>query len=232
MELLKLEQVSIAYDTEKEYAARDVSFSVCSGDYLCLIGSNGSGKSTLIKGIVGLVPITKGKIQHYLSKNEYAYLSQYNMIEQSFPATVMEVVLSGTQQQKKQFPFYTKADKMAAKEAMEMFGVSSFAERRIGNLSGGQQQRVLLARAFCRKPKLLILDEPCTGLDPVMTKEFYEILKYLNEKEQITIVMASHDMDQVEYYANRVIVLNQTVEFDGTVDQWKTNGIGGGHDHG
>ncbi|HIQ99430.1 MAG TPA: ABC transporter ATP-binding protein [Candidatus Scybalocola faecavium] len=221
MELLTVDHVSIAYDNERDFAVEDVSFTVKEGEYICLIGSNGSGKSTLLKGITGLVRVTRGNIIYQVKKDEYAYLSQSHLIDRNFPATVYEVILSGTQRQDKWTPFYTKADKKMASRAMEMFGVTQFKDRRIGHLSGGQQQRVLLARAFCRHPKLLLLDEPCAGLDPVMTKEFYELLDRLNKQEKIAILMASHDMDQVETYGSRVIVMNQTVEFDGTVDQWR-----------
>lgn len=172
MELLTVDHVSIAYDNERDFAVEDVSFTVKEGEYICLIGSNGSGKSTLLKGITGLVRVTRGNIIYQVKKDEYAYLSQSHLIDRNFPATVYEVILSGTQRQDKWTPFYTKADKKMASRAMEMFGVTQFKDRRIGHLSGGQQQRVLLARAFCRHPKLLLLDEPCAGLDPVMTKEF------------------------------------------------------------
>ncbi len=221
MDLLTLDQVSITYDNERDFAVENVSFTVKEGEYICLIGSNGSGKSTLLKGITGLVPLTYGTIRRYLGPDEYGYLSQYHMIDRNFPATVYEVILSGTQSREKRFPFYTKEDKKLAAKAMEMFGVEAFRAKRIGHLSGGQQQRVLLARAFCKSPKMLLLDEPCAGLDPVITKEFYEILARLNSEENIAIVMASHDMEQVENYAKRVIVMDQTVEFDGSVTQWK-----------
>lgn len=222
MDLLTLDRVSIVYDNEREFAVENVSFSVCEGEYICLVGSNGSGKSTLLKGITGLTPLRGGKIHRYLKPDEYGYLSQYHMIDRNFPATVYEVILSGTQSREKHCPFYTKEDKKLAQKAMDMFGVKSFKSKRIGHLSGGQQQRVLLARAFCKSPKMLLLDEPCAGLDPVITKEFYEILARLNDEEHIAILMASHDMDQVENYAKRVIVMDQSVEFDGSVEQWQS----------
>lgn len=220
MELLRLEDVSIAYEHEKRYAVENVSFSVESGEYVCLIGHNGSGKSTLMKGIVGLVPVTKGKIIRHIEPEEYAYMAQIQMIDKNFPATVQEIVLSGTQRRGLRLPFYTKKDRATAAAAMETFDITGLADKRIGNLSGGQQQRVLLARAFCRHPKLLILDEPCAGLDPAITEEFYKLLSQYNKQSRITILMASHDMEQVEAYASRVIVMNQTVEYDGSSATW------------
>ncbi len=227
MELLTLKQVSIAYDNERRFAVENVSFTVNEGEYICLIGSNGSGKSTLLKGITGLVPVTSGTVTRHIRQGQYGYLSQSHMIGPNFPATVYEVILSGTQSREKHLPFYTKQDRKLAQRAMEMFGVSDYRSRRIGHLSGGQQQRVLLARAFCTSPKLLLLDEPCAGLDPVITREFYELLARLNKEEHIAILMASHDLEQVESYAGRVIVMNQTVEFDGTVDAWKEAAVKG-----
>lgn len=220
MELLKVENVSIAYDHERDFAVENVSFSVRDGEYICIVGSNGSGKSTLIKGIAGLIGVSRGSIHRPLPIEGYAYLSQNHMIDKDFPATVAEVVLSGTQKQGKRLPFYTRSNRKTAAQVMAMMGIDEFAGRRIGNLSGGQQQRVLLARAFCRDPKLLLLDEPCAGLDPAMTREFYDILDRLNREKHIAVLMVSHDLEQVRQYAHRVIVMDQTVEFDGTRDEW------------
>lgn len=220
MNILNIEHVSIAYDREKDFAVEDVSLQVDQGEYVCLIGSNGSGKSTLLKGIVGLAPVTKGHITLNIPPDKYAYMGQVNQIEKNFPATVWEVVLSGTQKQGSGIPFYKSKDKEIARWAMETFEVESMAGKRIGHLSGGQQQRVLLARAFCRNPQLLILDEPCAGLDPEITADFYQLLGKLNEEKDVTIVMASHDMGQVATSATRIIVMNRTKEFDGSNSEW------------
>lgn len=225
MNMLEVKNVFIAYEHEKYYAVEDVSFKIEDGEYVCLVGSNGSGKSTLMKGIVGLVPVTKGEVIKGISPEEYAYMGQVNMIDKHFPATVWEVVLSGTQNIGGKSLFYSKKNKATAKEAMATFEIEDLAQRRIGNLSGGQLQRVLLARAFCRNPKLLILDEPCAGLDPVITDEFYKLLGKLNKTKNLTILMASHDMEQVESYASRVIVMNQTKEFDGSIQTWKERDV-------
>ena len=119
--ILDIDHVSIAYDRSQEYAVEDVSFSVHRGEYVCLIGSNGSGKSTLMKSIVGLVPISKGSVNLKIAPDAFAYMGQINQIEKGFPATVWEVVLSGTQKREKRLPFYTKKDKETARQAMETF---------------------------------------------------------------------------------------------------------------
>ncbi len=221
MSLLEIRDVSVAYDYEREYAIEHVSFAIDDGEYVCLIGSNGSGKSTLLKGLVGLVPLSKGEVDRHISLEQCAYMGQDNLIEKDFPATAWEVVLSGTQKRDRVFPFYTKRDRQKAQEALEIFEVSDLGAKRIGNLSGGQQRRVLLARAFCRDPKLLILDEPCAGLDPAITEEFYGLLGRLNRERHMTILMASHDLEQVASCATRVIVMNRTIEFDGSIEKWK-----------
>lgn len=233
MAILEVRDVSIIYSDDGRVAVEHASFKIEAGEYACMIGSNGSGKSTLVKGIVGLVPVTSGEIIHALTPQQYAYLSQVTDIERDFPATVREVVLTGMQRSGRRFPFYTKEDRRRGAEAMETLGIADLADYRIGNLSGGQKQRVLLARAFCRNPKLLILDEPCAGLDPAITAEFYELINTFNKKHGVTILMVSHDLEQVEQYASHIIMMNQTVEFDGDNHAWCHRcAEEGGHYHG
>ena len=233
MAILEVKDVSIIYSDDKRVAVEHTSFKIEEGEYACMIGSNGSGKSTLVKGIVGLVPVTSGQIICELAPHQYAYLSQVTDIERDFPATVWEVVLTGLQKSGRRFPFYTKEDKRRAAAAMDTLNISELADYRIGNLSGGQKQRVLLARALCREPKLLILDEPCAGLDPAITAEFYELLDTINKKQGVTILMVSHDLEQVEQYAGHIIMMNQTVEFDGDNEAWcRRCEMEGGHYHG
>lgn len=197
-----------------------VSFELKSGEILCLIGANGSGKSTLIKGILGLMPVSKGKIELMCGRDRLAYLAQLNTAERDFPATVKEIVLSGTQTPGFKLPFYTKEDRQRAEEAMRLLKIDEFASRRIGNLSGGQQQRVLLARAMARRPEVLILDEPCSALDPAITKELYDLFDLLRDTMGLSILISTHDWDYVARSGDRVLVLNQEVEFIGEKDEW------------
>ena len=216
--VLKVGGVTLAYGGRT--VVENVSFELMKGEILCLIGANGSGKSTLIKGILGLMPAAKGKIELTCGREKLAYLAQLNTAERDFPATVKEIVLSGTQTAGRRLPFYTKADKQAAEEAMRLLKIEEFAGRRIGHLSGGQQQRVLLARAMAHRPEVLILDEPCSALDPAITAELYGLFDSLRRELGLSILISTHDWDYVARSGDRVLVLNQDMEFIGTKDEW------------
>lgn len=215
---LSVRDVTLAYGGRP--VVERVSFELRQGEILCLIGANGSGKSTLIKGILGLMPVSKGKIEWTCGREKLAYLAQLNTADRDFPATVREIVLSGTQTPGLRLPFYTKEDKKRAEEAMQLLKIDGFAGRRIGNLSGGQQQRVLLARAIARKPEVLILDEPCSALDPEITKELYDLFDSLRDELGLSILISTHDWDYVARSGDRVLVLNREMEFIGDTGEW------------
>lgn len=221
MTALACKHVTLSY--EGVPALEGVNFEVEKGEYVFLVGHNGSGKSTLLKCIVGLHALDAGEIVCSFPRQNIAYLPQTNAFESDFPATVYEVVLSGTQKPSRRLPFYQAADRRAAERAIETLGIANIAGKRIGSLSGGQQQRALLARALCRQPALLVLDEPCAGLDPTITHELYHLLHDFNTQQGITILMASHDLASVCQQQDnaRVLELSRKVVFDGTVAQWK-----------
>ncbi|MCL2053712.1 MAG: ABC transporter ATP-binding protein [Oscillospiraceae bacterium] len=184
----------------------DLSFSVNSGDYLCIVGENGSGKTTLMRTILGLKTPMSGQIifGDGLRNNEIGYLPQQTDIQKDFPASVNEVVLSGCLNHCGFRPFYNSAEKLLAEENMEKLGISPLAKRCYRELSGGQQQRVLLARALCAAKKILLLDEPVAGLDPAATSDMYALIKKLND-EGITIIMISHDVASAVNYASHIL---------------------------
>ena len=218
MTILEIENLKVSYSNHT--ALENINFKIEDGEYVCLVGENGSGKSTLIKTIVGLLKQDEGKINLNISLDEVAYLSQTNLKDLDFPATSKEIIMSGVQKHKK-LPFYTKQDKEKYNEVIKKLKIEEIQNRRIGDLSGGQKQRVLIARALIREPKLLILDEPATGLDYNITKELYKILENLNKENKMTIVMATHDLDEINETKPRIICLAKTIKYDGNIEGWK-----------
>lgn len=217
MALITCEHVCLGYDGQT--VLRDVNFTVSRGDLLCVVGENGSGKSTLIKGLLGLKAPEQGSITlgDGLVRNEIGYLPQQTQLQRDFPASVAEVVRSGCINQMHGRPFYSRADRARAQENMERMGIEDLAHHSYQALSGGQQQRVLLARALCATSKLLLLDEPVAGLDPVATGEMYNLLKLINLCDGVTVIMVSHDVAAAERYATHILQLGHSQLYFGTV---------------
>ena len=208
MQIIKCENITLSYNKEK--IVKDLSFDVIDGEYICIIGENGTGKSTLVKAILGLVNPENGKIKYSgVKQNEIGYISQTSAIADNFPASVYEIVLSGCLNRKVFMPFYSKKDKEKADYYINHLELDTIKKKTFSSLSGGQKQRVLLARALCATKKVLLLDEPTASLDPVATKEFYEIIYDLNKQHNITIITVSHDIDNSLKYADRIINLSK-----------------------
>ncbi|HZJ69079.1 MAG TPA: metal ABC transporter ATP-binding protein [Candidatus Eisenbacteria bacterium] len=224
MNLITCENISFAY--EGNFVVQDINFSVQEGDYLCIVGENGTGKSTLLNGLLNLKKSVSGKITFApdLSENEIGYLPQQTLIQKDFPASVYEVVLSGCLNKLGYKPFYTKKEKTKAKLNMEHLGITNLKKKCYRNLSGGQQQRVLLARALCATEKIIILDEPVSGLDPLVTIELYKIIEKINQEFSITIIMVSHDINSAVKYASHILHLqNQQLFFGRTENYLKSD---------
>ena len=212
--------LSIGYDGR---AIRNhINFSLHKGNYLCVIGENGSGKSTLMKTLLHLLPPVSGSVllEDGLGSNEIGYLPQQTVIQKDFPASVREIVLSGCQNQCGIRPFYKKEEKRLSEEMMDKLQITHFRNRCYRELSGGQQQRVLLARALCATKKILLLDEPVSGLDPKVTEEMYRLIEQLNHVDQITIIMISHDIREAVKYASHVMYLGEDI-FYGTKQEYE-----------
>ena len=219
MAQLTCQNLCVGYDGKP--VLQDLSFQVFAGDYLCVVGENGSGKSTLMKTILGLQPPISGRILtgDGLRKNEIGYLPQQTMVQKDFPASVREIVLSGCQGRCGSRPFYNKEEKQLALDAMDKMQITQLAKRCYRELSGGQQQRVLLARALCATRKMLLLDEPVSGLDPKVTAEMYALIEKLNCEDGITVIMISHDIAAAVQYASHILHIGDTVFF-GTKDAY------------
>ena len=218
MAQLSCQNLIVGYDGRT--VLQGLNFEVNPGDYLCIVGENGSGKSTLMKTILGLQAPIGGTILtgDGLRKNEIGYLPQQTQAQKDFPASVREIVLSGCQGRCGSRPFYSKEEKRLAEENIGKMGIGSLTKRCYRELSGGQQQRVLLARALCATRKMLLLDEPVSGLDPRVTAEMYGLIETLNREEGITVMMISHDISAALKYASHILHIGDSVFFGTKTD--------------
>ncbi|MBQ7549128.1 MAG: metal ABC transporter ATP-binding protein [Clostridia bacterium] len=219
MSLLTCRDLSLGYDGN--VILKGLSFSVESGDYLCIVGENGSGKSTLMKTILGLLAPFGGSIRtgDGLQPDEIGYLPQQTVVQKDFPASVWEIVLSGCGNRMGLRPFYNKEEKRIARENIERMGLTPLIKRCYRELSGGQQQRVLLARALCATKKMILLDEPVSGLDPKVTSGMYALIEDLNKSDGITVIMISHDIGAAAKYADHILHIGDGYFF-GTKDEY------------
>lgn len=224
MALLTVEDLKLGY--ESQVVLDHLNFTVNTGDYLCIVGENGSGKSTLMRTLLHLMPALGGRITagDGLMPNEIGYLPQQTIVQKDFPASVWEIVLSGCQGRCGRRPFYGKKEKELARENIARMRLEKLTGRCYRELSGGQQQRVLLARALCATRKLLLLDEPVSGLDPKVTAEMYALIEELN-REGITIIMISHDIAAAVKYASHILHIGKKVFF-GTKEEYRESDLG------
>ncbi len=222
MELIKCEALTLGYDGKA--VAGPLDLSVQTGDYLCIVGENGSGKSTLMKTLLGLMPPLSGHLQRSRAGG-IGYLPQQTAVQRDFPATAGEIVRSGFVGKMGLRPFYTAVEKEKARLAMKRLGVAHLEKMCYRELSGGQQQRVLLCRALCAAESLLILDEPTAGLDPSAAAELYALVAELNQKDGMTVIMVSHDMEAALRYADHILHIGADIFF-GTKDDYVAGAIG------
>ena len=216
--ILSVEDLNVSYG--KHRVLEDISFSLDKGDYVGIVGPNGSGKTTLVRTLLGLIEADSGKI-HFgngleLARHKIGYLPQIAITTDSlFPAKVCEIVEMGLLVQKKFPKILHKEDKGKVDRILKELGISDLKNQKIGQLSGGQQQRVLLARAMVGDPEILILDEPTSALDPKIRAEFYTMIKALNQKKQVTVLLVSHDIGSIGQYTNKMLYLDHKLIFFG-----------------
>jgi len=226
MPLISCKKANFGYDGK--IVAAGVNFTVNTGDYLCIVGENGSGKSTLMKGLLGLLKPISGEVtlEEGLKHTEIGYLPQQMSGQKDFPASVNEVVISGRLSNRGFLPFYSKEDKAVAKKNMEQLGIYDLRTSSFRALSGGQQQRVLLSRALCATSKMLLLDEPVSGLDPLVTAELYRTIQKLGRDMGITIIMISHDINAAVKHASHILHMRTRQAFFGTAEEYRVSDIG------
>jgi zinc transport system ATP-binding protein len=223
--LIDCQNLSFGYDGH--IVVSGLNFSVQTGDFLLIAGENGSGKSTLVKGILRLLPPMEGKLNFSpdFKQSQTGFLSQQTAAKQDFPAGVMEIVLSGNLGKKGFRPFYSPAEKRAAEEKLRLLDIENLKDRCFRELSGGQQRRVLLARSLCAAEKLLVLDEPFAGLDPLISAQLYRLLEKINREMGITLIMVSHEIEAANC-AKNVLHLQKRQLFFGSMEDYKKSETG------
>ena len=226
MSLLTITGLSHSYGDHVLY--RNAEFTLNKGEHIGIVGQNGTGKSTLIKGLLRLKKPSSGtiRLEGGLLAKEIGYLPQQTAVQKDFPASVYEVVLSGCLNRLGTKPFYTKREKKITNENLRKMGIENLKSRCYRELSGGQQQRVLLARALCATKKVILLDEPAAGLDPVVTQSLYELIRQINEDMGITVIMVSHDIHAAVQYAKHILHLHHSQLFFGTTEEYRNNEVG------
>lgn len=221
-----LECSNLCVNYEGKQVLNNVSFFVEERDFLCIIGENGTGKSTLTNAILGLTHISSGNItMNGITKSDIGYLPQKIKVTGNFPASVQEIVMSGFVGKSIFNPFYSKNQKCKAVDGMRLLDIEKIKKCSFLELSGGQQQRVLLARAICAAEKLVLLDEPVTGLDIVATNNFYQLLVHLNSHHDMAIVMVSHDIETAVKYCSKVLHLGNGVQFFGRTQDYINSNV-------
>ena len=218
---------NLSFGYEGHIVVHGLNFSVEAGDFLLIAGENGSGKSTLVKGLLRLISPMEGTINFSsgFKQSDTGYLSQQAAAKQDFPAGVCEIVLAGNLGKKGFWPFYRQAEKQKAEEKMRMLNIAELKDRCFRELSGGQQRRVLLARSLCAAEKLLILDEPFAGLDPLISAELYRLLEKINRETGMTVIMVSHEIEAANC-ATKVLHLQNHQLFFGSMEDYRKSETG------
>lgn len=224
MNIVEISNLTASYNMH--VAVEKVNLNIKENEFVCLVGENGSGKSTIIKSIVGLHKQDKGTVKLKLDLSQMSYLEQLNMKELDFPGSAKEIIMTGLQKNRGRL-FYSKEDYKMFEEVCNILHIKNIVNKKIGDLSGGQRQRVMLARAMITKPKLLILDEPCSGLDKKISDKLYDILLDINKEYGITVIMSIHNVEELNKINEnknvdiRVIHISKEIKFDGKINDWK-----------
>lgn len=231
--VFEIKNVTYEYKDKLEAtpALQDISFSINEGEFLAIVGPNGSGKSTLLKLILGVYRLQQGQIlingknrKSFNAWQDIGYVSQKAAAHaKGFPATVKEVVISGLTKEKGLFKRFSKQDYEQLDKTLKLLDISHIKDQNVSNLSGGQAQRVFIARALINNPSILVLDEPTEGIDSQHVKDFYNVLFKL-KKQDVTILLVTHDIGVVVDNADRVACLNEHLHFHGTNTEFQNLG--------
>ena len=218
--IVSLNNVSFSYNSVP--IVKDITFSIEQNDFLGIIGPNGGGKTTLLKILLGLIKPQKGTVKVFNKLPEQGrdligYIPQQFNFNLDFPINVLEIVLMGRLGKRGLYKKYSEEDIKISFEALKTVGMEKLKDRQIGELSGGQRQRVFLARALATQPKLLLLDEPMSSIDPKWQNSFYELLAKL--KKKMAIVLVTHDISAVSVYVDKIACLNCELYYHGSTEK-------------
>lgn len=224
--IVSIDKLSFKYNSFE--ILNDISLNIVAGDYIGLVGPNGSGKTTLIKVIAGIATSYKGNVQlfgkppsYFKDCHKVGYLPQrLKFFNPHFPATVKEIVASGLLSKKRLPKWINQADEVAINKALKLMDIANIKNKLIGELSGGQQQRVLVARAIVSEPEILIFDEPTAALDPETRENFFQLLKFLNQNNNVTIILVTHDIGSIGKYAAKLLYLDKGIIFYGSFEDF------------
>ncbi len=212
-EAIRLEDVHVRFGPYPALEA--VNLTVPAGAFVAVIGPNGAGKSTLLKVLLGLIRPTRGRVRLFgrplerVPPSWIGYVPQFKTLDRSFPALAIELVVSGL---RRRWPGrLLPGERAAAREALARVRGEGLSEKSLARLSGGELQRVYLARALIRRPRLLLLDEPATGMDVLGEADMYRLLEAYRDETGATILMITHDWEAAYHHATRVLVLNRRV---------------------
>ncbi|HYY92332.1 MAG TPA: ABC transporter ATP-binding protein [Candidatus Dormibacteraeota bacterium] len=229
--IVELSDVAVQYHNGVT-ALEKITFEIFEKDLIGLMGPNGAGKSTLLSVILGLVRPTRGTVKLFGAPISPASLTHVGYVPQkaqatdvNFPSTVFETVLMGRIPQVGMFHRFNRRDREKVDRVLQMFEIQDLKDRKIGQLSGGQSQRVFVAKAVVGDPKLLLLDEPTSGVDTHSKAEFYSMLEKLNREMGITIILSSHDVATVTRLANRVACINTSLFFCGSTSEFASSPV-------
>jgi zinc/manganese transport system ATP-binding protein len=214
--IIKLEDVSTVYEGERRPAIKDVNLTLERNELVYVVGPNAAGKTTLLETINGLLPLFRGTIsvlgldmqtRGRIARCEIGYVPQDFMVEPGEPYTALDVVLMGRYGRIGILHRPEEKDHEKAVEAMRLLGVEELADRPMGKLSGGQQQKVMLARAIAKEPKILLLDEPFSNLDPESKEKIPSLIRQLHEENELTTIIVTHDIHNMLKQCRRAIVM-------------------------
>ncbi len=198
-------------------ALTDVTFSVPAASICALVGINGSGKSTLFKAIMGFVPLASGSVRLFdepagraLTRNTVAYVPQNEDVDWDFPILVEDVVMMGRYGHMNPLRIAGRADREAVAEALDRVGMADYRSRQIGELSGGQKKRVFLARALAQDGRVILLDEPFTGVDVTTEEAIVALLQDLRTEGRVMLV-STHNLGSVPEFCDQVVLINRTI---------------------